>query len=219
MPSEEDCQPFVANGCLVKRARLLVVMVLVALAACSTSKRHAVTSTTVTSLAASPSTSTTLTPVDQVPSVITVEYVQRVMDALDRVEGEATRMLYANKVPTPEWRARIMAIFDGKAFDTAEADYGRDAARGFDTYRSPPGDPTTRVNRIYDSAAGCIAFNAIRDYGSLLATRPQQAAPEALVFLRLKQADRDPNGVNPTTWVITADGAPNPAVNLEQTCH
>ena len=62
------------------------------------------------------------------------------LSSLDKAEGDATRLLYANKLPSLDWRNRLTAIFDGKAFDNAEADFGRDAANGFATYRNPPGD-------------------------------------------------------------------------------
>src|SRR5207244_4073688 len=113
------------------RVVALVVLLGVAMAAAACGGGHGAGSDGVAGAStAAPSTapattSSTLTPVDQVPAVITIEYVQRVMDALDKVEGDLTRKLYADKVPTPEWRNGLMAIFDGKAFDNAEASYGR----------------------------------------------------------------------------------------------
>src|SRR5436190_5948991 len=119
------------------------------LAACSggggSNGSDAVTSTTVTAPAP---TTTTLTPVDQVPAVITVEYVQRVMDALDRVEGDITRLLVSKRVPTPEFRQMLTALYDEPAFSKAEASYGRDAARELDVYRPDPGNPMTVVNQV-----------------------------------------------------------------------
>src|SRR5581483_9697737 len=102
------------------------------LAACGSGRGGPDASAATTTTVAAATTSTTVTPVDQVPAVITVEYVQRVMDALDKVEGNLTRKLYADKLPSPEWRNGLMAIRSGPAFDTAEADYGRDAANSFD---------------------------------------------------------------------------------------
>ena len=91
-----------------------LLLVAVALASCSggSGKKRAVEPPSSTAPAAPVTTSTTVR-VDQIPAVITVEYAQRVMDALDKAEGDATRLLYANKVPTKEWLDRITALFHG----------------------------------------------------------------------------------------------------------
>src|SRR3954454_18739726 len=155
VPSQQDCAQGVTNKSDMRSRRVtgFVVAAVAAglLGACGGGghgDRSAAASTPPTTEA--PTTSTTLTPIDQVPAVVTVEYVQRVMDALDKVEGNLTRKLYADKLPSPEWRNGLMAIFDGKAFDDAEADYGRDAANSFDNFKNPPGDPRSEVQKLDD---------------------------------------------------------------------
>jgi hypothetical protein len=168
--------------------------------------------------AAPPTTSTTIG-VDQIPPVITVEYAQRVMNALDKAFGDMTRLIYANKVPTADWHDHLVALLDKQAFADAETEFGRDAADAFDTYRSPPGNPATQVKGVYDSTPTCIALDVSRDFGPLFTEAPSQDLLSALVFLRPKTRERDPRDLNPTAWIITADGQPNPGVALENICH
>jgi hypothetical protein len=157
--------------------------------------------------------------VDQVPDVITVEYVQRVINALDKALGDATRMLYANKVPTMEWRNRLMAIFDGKAFDLEEQAFGRDAAHEFEHFRNPPGDPSTTVLRVHDSSPTCIVMSVRRDFGPFFSTPVPPDQLHGLMVLQQKQPTRDPGHVNGTTWAITVDGDAKPGADLEHGCH
>src|SRR5205814_7194640 len=122
-------------------------------------------------------TTSTTVAVDQIPPVITVEYAQRVMDALDKAFGEMTRMIYEKKVPTPDWHERLVALLDRQAFSDAETQFGRDAADDFEGYRNPPGDPVTIVRRVYDSTATCAALEISRDCGPQYVRHP---SPELL---------------------------------------
>src|SRR4051812_40627527 len=99
---------------VLSRRALAVVVTVIALAAgaCSSGKSSSVADASPTSTVPPPTTSTTVG-VDQIPPVITVEYAQRVMNALDKAEGDATRLLYSNKLPTLEWRNRLVALYDG----------------------------------------------------------------------------------------------------------
>ena len=168
---------------------------------------------------AAPTTSTTLTPIDQVPAVITVEYVQRVMDALDKVEGNLTRKLYADKLPSPEWRNGLMAIFVAKGFDDAEAAFGRDAANAFENYRNPPGDPISKVHRVDDFSNTCIVAEARRDLSAFFTRAPSEDSLEGVLILQAKDPSKDPAGVNPTAWTIYGSGLAKPGADLEHACH
>ena len=67
-------------------------------------------------------TTTTVVPVDQVPAVIDVAYVQRVIDALDHVMGDAVRALVAAKVPDREFYERLRAVYLDPEFERVQAD-------------------------------------------------------------------------------------------------
>src|SRR5439155_26506082 len=122
-------------GMVLSRRALAVVVTVIALAAgaCSSGKSSSVADASPTSTVPPPTTSTTVG-VDQIPPVITVEYAQRVMNALDKLEGDVTRLLVAKRVPTLEFKQMLTALYDEPAFDKAEASYGRDAANELNDY-------------------------------------------------------------------------------------
>jgi hypothetical protein len=185
-------------------------------AACSSGGASRSAATTTTS--PPPSTTTTIG-VDQIPPVITVEYAQQVMNVLDKAFGDMTRLLYANKVPNADWHDHLVALLDKQAFADAETEFGRDAADEFKGYRSPPGNPVTVVKRVYDSTATCVALDVSRDFGPQFIDAPSADLLRGILFLRPKPDDRDPRQLNPTAWLITADGSPTPGVALEHICH
>jgi hypothetical protein len=201
-------------------ARGVVVLGLCALAACSgkSEAKSVRPATPATTVAPTTTTDPRVAPVDQVPEVITVEYVQRVMDALDRGEGDLTRKLVHDRVPTPAFRQMLTAIFDEPAFSQAEASFGRDAARNLDVYVESPGDPATTVKQLLDSSSSCVVAAVDRDLGPQLRTVPPTASRNAVIILRTKKEDRDPLGVNTTHWIITADGSPAPGADLGHAC-
>src|SRR2546422_5012378 len=112
-------------------------------AACSSSSGSHSTSATVRRLAP-----TTTVGVDQVPAVIDVAYVQRVMDALDQVLGDAIRALVAAREPNREFYDRLRAVYGDPEFAREEAAYGSAAARGLESMRTQPGNPMTRVDQL-----------------------------------------------------------------------
>src|SRR3954451_6892767 len=109
-------------------------------ASCASGKASAPPTTVTTPTTAAPATTTSTTvAVDQIPPVITVEYAQRVMDALDKLEGDVTRLLVAKRVPTLHFKQMLPALYDEPAFDKAETSYGRDAADEMQAYLGNPG--------------------------------------------------------------------------------
>ena len=117
-------------------------------AACSSSSGSHSTSATVRRLAP-----TTTVGVDQVPAVIDVAYVQRVMDALDRVLGDAIRALVAAREPNREFYDRLRAVYGDPEFARKEEAFGRTAARGLATIRVDPGNPQTQVTRVISTCS------------------------------------------------------------------
>src|SRR5881227_1920834 len=140
------------------RRALAVVVTVVALGAgaCSNGKHSAAASPTTTTT--TPPTTSTTVGVDQIPPVITVEYAQRVMDALDRLEGDITRLLVAKRVPTLEFKQMLTALYDEPAFAKAETSYGRDAADDMHDYLDKPGNPVTHVTRVVDFSTSCVVL-------------------------------------------------------------
>jgi hypothetical protein len=151
-------------------------------------------------------TTTTGVPVDQVPAVIDVAYVQRVIDALDRVEGDAVRELVRARVPNREFYERIRAIYLDPQFQRVQESYGLSAAANLSTLVENPGDPATRIERLITASSECIFATDIRDFGPILKVQPDEATKRAYIALGRKDPALDPSALNPTAWMIGFDG-------------
>jgi hypothetical protein len=150
------------------------------------------------STSSSATTSTTVG-VDEVPDEITVEYVQRVMDALDASWGDMYRLYVDSGGPTAETAAWLDALYDEPELSRIDVDLGREAADGFDTTRTPPGDPTTEVVELISTSPDCIYFEADRQYDAVLL---DDTSGTTLIVLRRAE----PNDTNATTWVMSVEG-------------
>lgn len=158
-------------------------------------------STTATTVVAT----TTTTLGFEVPAVIDVPYVQRVVDEIYRLEGEAARYIYAKRLPDAEFNERLEAIFGEPELEESKSLYGQGAASGFVTFRSPPGDPRARVRAIVEATASCILVRADLDFRPLF-TGTDRTQPGAVV--QLSSADVLP--LNPTGWGVVLAGVPLP---------
>src|SRR4051794_23364480 len=162
----------------VVRLHLVAVGLVVAVVAagCSSGGNHAPAPTTaaapvVTTTSVTATTSTTVG-VDQIPPVITVEYAQSVMNALDKLEGDVTRLLVAKRVPTLEFKQMLTALYDEPGYSRAEASYGREAAHELEDYVQNPGNPVTKVKRVLDASSACMVLDSDRDFGPQLRDQP-----------------------------------------------
>ena len=152
-------------------------------------------------------TTTTLVPVDQVPAVIDVAYVQRVIDVLDHVMGDAVRALVAAKAPDRAFYERHRAVYLDPQFDTVQADFGRLAADELRALRENPGDPVTKIDRLITATSPCIFAKVIRTFGPSLNVEPARKDTETWLALGRKRPDFDPSKRNPTAWAIGFDGS------------
>jgi hypothetical protein len=151
-------------------------------------------------------TGTTVVPVDQVPAVIDVAYVQRVIDALDRIEGAAVRELVRAREPNREFYETIRAIYLDPQFDRVHASYGRSAAQEMVELRTDPGDPVTTIERLISATGDCIFATASRDFGPILKVPPTEERKKVYLGFGLEKAELDPARRNPTAWMIGLDG-------------
>lgn len=148
---------------------------------------------------------TTTTVVDySVPAVIDVAYVEKVMAALDRVYGDAIRTLAAERQITEPFLSRLAAIYGDKQFDLAQRAWVRDVADGLDDLRSPPGDPTTVVQRTVRLDADCMVAAVERTFRAV--REPVTSTPQKYIALVPKPPGRDPQSLNPTPWLMSYDG-------------
>ena len=192
--------------------RWLGLLLLVA-AGCRGSAAPGVTTTVLappppTATAPVESTTTTGSPF-AVPAVIDLPYVQRVLETIYHLDGEAARHVYAKKAPDAELNERLEAIFGGPALTEAARVYGENAAEGFVFFARPPGDPKVRVVEIIQAMPRCMILRADLDFGPIYKERPARQ-PQAVIQLR--RADVLP--FNPTGWGVVAAGTPEPGTNI-----
>lgn len=148
-----------------------------------------------------PATTTTLG--FEIPAVIDLPYVQRVLETIYHLDGEAARYLYAKKVPDAAFNERLEATFGGPRLAEAKRIYGENTAEKFARYADPPGDPIVRAVEVVEATPSCLIVRADLDY------RPQYKSPgppEPQAVIQLRPADVLP--LNPTRWGVVVAGVP-----------
>ena len=151
-------------------------------------------------------TTSSVVPVDQVPAVIDVAYVQRVVDALDHVMGDAVRALVAAKAPDREFYERLRAVYLDPEFERVQASFGRSAANDLAGFSESPGDPITTVGRIITAAHDCIFAEVDRNLGPTHKGQPSPEERQTFLALGTRKPEHDPTSRNPTAWMIGFDG-------------
>ncbi|CAA9269444.1 MAG: hypothetical protein AVDCRST_MAG76-3300 [uncultured Acidimicrobiales bacterium] len=154
-------------------------------------------------------TSTTQ-PSFEVPAVIDLPYVQRVLETIYHLDGEAARHVYSKKVPDAELNARLEAIFGDPALSEARRVLGENAADGFVRFANPPGDAKVRAVEIIQATPTCVIIRADLDYGPQF-KEPRPRQPEATI--QLGRADVLP--LNPTGWGVAFAGVPDPGHDIK----
>jgi len=145
----------------------------------------------------------------QMPAVVDVAYVQRLLDALYHLDGEATRRAFVSRAPDAEVDERLEAIFGDPALAEAKRELADQAADGFVRLANPPGDATVRVVEVLQAAPVCILVRADLDRGPVF--RAPRPAP-ARVVIRLGRADV--LALNPTGWGVVTAGVPEPGQDV-----
>ncbi len=163
---------------------------------------------TSTSSTTEPATTTSTSLGFDKPATIDVAYVQRVLDEIYRLEGDAARHLYANKVPDAEFNERLEAIFGDPELSDAKTSFGRDAAERLSNFTEPPGDPIVKVLSIVDSAPDCIVAQATLNFTALY-KRTAPASPTVLIQLLAGSVEP----LNPVPWGVVAAGPASPATD------
>jgi len=152
-------------------------------------------------------TSSTVAAALAVPAVIDLPYVQKVLETIYHLDGEATRHAYANKAVDAESDARLDALFADPRLASAKRNL-RDNVE-FQVLADPPGDATVRAVEIVQATATCMVIRAELDYGPQYKEfRPPQ--PQAVI--QIERAPLSP--LNPTGWGIIVAGAPKSGEDL-----
>lgn len=135
-----------------------------------------------------------------VPAVITAAYVQRVLDALDSVDGEAFRMVKATGSLPPGALERIRAITTPSFFAEQSSILMDQMRSGFSSLRPDPGAPHDEVQGIVSASHACIFASVSRDLSALVTSLPAQR--REYLTLRPRQDPGALEGLDPTPWAI-----------------
>ena len=185
---------------------VLAALALTASAACSGggggSKGNAGANPT---LATDPPTTTTTNPY-AVPAVIDAAYVNRVLAALDAINGEVVRIAYRTRTIPAEARDRLTAIYGTQGILQFAIDgLQLDMSSGFKNYRAEGGNRISTVNQLMTAQASCIFAQVHRDFSAITTDTSAVVNPQWVALTPL-DLTRDPNRYNPTPWTLVYDG-------------
>lgn len=196
------------------RALLLAAALTLVGVACSGGDADEPAAATVPSASVESTTSTTVG-VDEVPDEITVEYVQRVMDALDASWGDMYRLYVASGGPTLETNEWLAELYTPDEYSVMEIELGREAAAGFEDTRSTTGEPTTEVQRLISSGDQCVYFEGVRHYAEVFEFVADPARTRGAVAITRREG---PTRRNSTTWRITFEADATEGLPSEEPC-
>jgi len=202
-----------------RRARVSRVwrwLFILPLAGCSASSGGGVPTTTTTLLPPLETTTTVLAPTSStvaaafaIPAVVDLPYVQRVLETIYHLEGEATRHAYAMRGPDAESDERLVAILGNPSLANTKKILRDNAADGFRVFADPPGDARVRAVEIIQAASTCMVIRADLDFGPQF---KEYRPPQPQSVIQLERAEVLP--YNPTGWGVVVAGAPNPGQDL-----
>lgn len=150
--------------------------------------------------------------------MIDLAYAQRVLDEINRLDYEASLILYRERRVTPEHDAILNAIYFGQALDDARAARAKDLSLDLTTWNDPPGRPKDTATRLVASEGGCIALLADSD------SRPRYKNPVSILsrigIVLERNVDPTPEEaqINPSLWMETAAGTIVPGKDIGEAC-
>lgn len=137
----------------------------------------------------------------EVPAAIDAAYVNRVLAALDAVDGEVFRLYLRDRAISPGISARIKALYGtGEKYDRTvrELEDERDNRPARE-----PGNRITTVTRLITTTPTCIYAQVTRDFRPVMGT---VSGLVAWVGLRPISALAEQGQYNPTPWGYVVDG-------------
>jgi hypothetical protein len=150
---------------------------------------------------------TTTAPTDPfaVPAEIDEAYVERVVNELYRVAGDALRGVVQAGEVTPEARAQLSTVFTEDNVDGFVSEFEYWVQVDFEPLERPPGDIISTVQQIRVAQDSCISAEVQQDLSAVV-TDPDDPGPLVAV---LRGGDgAAAGGENPTPWRL--DGVYGP---------
>ena len=179
------------------------------LAACSGGDGDGASPSTTTLPAAPASPSSTAPPTTgaadpvAVPEVIDAAYVNRVLAALYKVDGDVTREILRTRDVTANAQLLLGAIFGEPQLTTELQALPAFLRQDPSQFKNPPGDRRVNVESLLRVRPTCLVATAQLDFADVIQT-PTTLAPEEifLVVLARRPAAEHSNDRNPTPWLI-----------------
>lgn len=141
-----------------------------------------------------------------VPEEIDVVYAQQVVDALDRLLGDAARIAAREQTLDQGFFDRMTAAYQTDELRTAVVPGWLDQAdRGFPDLVPEPGDPRSTVLSLDRTDPGCVVLEVERDYNALY---PEPQEPRRVHIALVAAPEGTDRGLNPTPWVIADEDVP-----------
>lgn len=133
-----------------------------------------------------------------VPSKITPRYVQRVLNALEGVNGRATRLIVRNHRLVPQAVEILRSIDSNKEYPTQHKIWESDINSGLANYLDPPGSVRDTLHRVLTANKACIYASIVRDYSQVDVVPPKTH----LTYIGLRRSSSKTR-INPTPWKIS----------------
>lgn len=134
----------------------------------------------------------------EIPEVMDEVYVERVLNALYRVEGDALRLMIQAGTVTPEAEGMVRALYAEEYAGPLLEAYRADADEGFPGLPSPVGDPTFDVNQVIAASPSCILASGLPDLSGVTTAVEADDREEFLWLTPLQGQEQ----ANPTPWEI-----------------
>lgn len=146
-----------------------------------------------------------------VPQVITKPYVQKVLNALEVVNAQASRLIISSKSLGAPALTMIGAIDTAPEATIQSKVWQEDLHAGLPNYLPHPGVVHDSVIAILSTTPSCVFLSAIRNFSQVDRDPPVYTSYFAIV----QRSGDATTGQNPTPWVIsflggTASGAAPP---------
>jgi len=142
-----------------------------------------------------------------IPAVIDAAYVNRILAALDAVNGDVLRLLAKTRTVPDEARARLKAMYVDREYLGQVSGLATEQADGFPGLKPNPGNRRTVVSKLLVASSSCVFAKVDRDQ-SPVGDNPSPDLAVQWVGLVPLDPSRDPNRYNPTPWMYVYDGFP-----------
>lgn len=134
-----------------------------------------------------------------VPSRITPAYVQRVLNALEGVNGRATRLIVQNHRLVPQAVEILRAIDSNEEYPAQHEIWVNDIRSGLSNYLDPPGSVQDTLHRVLAANDKCIYASIVRDYSKVDIVPPTVHT----TYIGLQRRASRNAAINPTPWRIS----------------